>query len=1449
MTLTMRTANKLLLMALLIVGAAGFGGFAQPSYAREDAGLAGTAHTRAASPNVAVWCVDDANPPVQTGAPCANASTLELPTAISLAAPDDEIRLAGGTFTGTGSAVAVVDKPLTITGGYAGGTNGWGLSQNSTSSIIDGNGVRKALEVVGSNTVTIGQVVLQNGGVRNDAGTVLIPSGATLNLSNGGSSNGLFSVSGTLMFPAGPHTFQTGVQVTGTGNLHMRGGTLTIGGMIGAHAVNVNNLYVESGTLDGSGTITVNARFTWIGGTLGGGMNYENPGYLVLSSGTQASIAGVGSTKTVVKRIIQNYTNLYVNGTGTGTLVMSDRAEFNNYNGALFEIQNNDSVNYGTGERPEFNNMGTVRKSAGTGVSNLGTGFLLFVNDGLVQVQTGTLNLGGGANGDPLSTGQFQVSALAKLRFSGTHDLGSASSVTGGGEVEFSAGTTDVAGTYDVGVTYVIGTGLVNFETTAETVGLSIGNTGNLSGGGTVNADVVIWTSGTMSGSGVTNLSATGVMTIGGVTSSKFLSQRTFNNYGTARVNGTGVGTLYINNNATFTNHPSALFEIQNNDSVLYNAGTLSTFNNYGTVRKSAGSLMSTFGSGNLAFNNNGAVEVLTGTLSLDGGASGGTTSTGTFTLAPQTTLRWNAGIHTLQPQSQISGAGNVTFSGGTTSIAGTYSIGGLTTISGGTVNFNTNATTGNANQSGGTWGGDAGFTFTITGIFNWTGGTINGLGTTTIAPGAVMNLGGVGTVKNLQQRTFNNNGTTYMNGTNVGSLAVGSGALFYNNAGALFEIQNNDSVTFNTGVSSVFTNTGMIRKTGGAATSQLGTGNLAFNNVGDVEIMTGTLSLNGGGVSPGSFSVGQVAVLKYNGGTHTLQPGAEITGAGNVEFGMGVVNIAGAYDITGSTIVAGGTANFNTATATTTDSAISSGTLGGTGIFTVTGTMNWTGGTQMGTGRTDIAPGAFLNLGGVASTKTLSGRTFNNWGTAVTESSGVGILQLASAATFNNRVGGTFHFQNNDTVTAGSGAVSTFNNMGTVLKSLDGGSATLGTGNMQVLNSGTLNVLTGILNVAPSFTQSAGTTNLAGGNINTTGTLLIAGGTLSGSGIITGTVQNSGLITPGDSPTSGELKVSGAFRQNAGGTLNVEIGGRAPVAEYDRFLVSGVATLSGTLNISMTNDFVPVPGDQFALMTYSTRSGSFTTINGLNLGGGRIMSPVYNPNNFTVWLPGGPTMTPTAGTPQPTPVPTTCPITFTDVDNTNTFYPFVRCLACRGIISGYADGTFRPGNDVTRGQLSKIVSNAAGWTDPVTSWSFEDVPASSTFYIFVERMASRGVIGGYACGGAGEPCVAPDNRPYFRAGANATRGQISKIVANAAGFGDDPGPQLFEDVPTSNTFFTFIQRLANRGIMGGYVCGGPGETCIPPANRPYFRSGNNATRGQVSKIVSNSFFPNCQTP
>jgi hypothetical protein len=224
-----------------------------------------------------------------------------------------------------------------------------------------------------------------------------------------------------------------------------------------------------------------------------------------------------------------------------------------------------------------------------------------------------------------------------------------------------------------------------------------------------------------------------------------------------------------------------------------------------------------------------------------------------------------------------------------------------------------------------------------------------------------------------------------------------------------------------------------------------------------------------------------------------------------------------------------------------------------------------------------------------------------------------------------------------------------------------------------------------------------------------------------------------------------------------------------------------------------------------------------------------------------------------------------TCNLQFTDAGLDSPFYSFVHCLACRNIISGYACGEpgepcnpahdpyYRPSRPITRGQLAKMIAIASqmNYEIPPTSQTFQDVTYGQSSWLWIEQLAAHYVVSGYPCGGPGEPCIPPDNRPYFRPNSNSTRGQISKIVANSAHYDDSipPDQQTFEDVPPNSTFWRWIEILSEHSIIGGYPCGSvPSEPCIPPANRPYFRPGNNTTRGQMAKITSNTFYPNCQT-
>ena len=206
---------------------------------------------------------------------------------------------------------------------------------------------------------------------------------------------------------------------------------------------------------------------------------------------------------------------------------------------------------------------------------------------------------------------------------------------------------------------------------------------------------------------------------------------------------------------------------------------------------------------------------------------------------------------------------------------------------------------------------------------------------------------------------------------------------------------------------------------------------------------------------------------------------------------------------------------------------------------------------------------------------------------------------------------------------------------------------------------------------------------------------------------------------------------------------------------------------------------------------------------------------------------PPPPTNTPTAtNTPLATPTPCT-PGSFSDVHPSDYFYTPVHDLAIAGVISGYGDCTYRPYNNITRGQAAKIVVLGSGRPINTTGGPhFNDVPTSHPFYAYIETAYNAGVISGY-----GDGSFKPQN--------NVTRGQFSKMNVLAFSFPiNTTGGPHFTDVPTNNAFYQFIETAYNLGLISGY-------------SDHTFRPNTDITRGQAAKIVyqARQQAPNTPTP
>ncbi|ARD47507.1 S-layer homology domain-containing protein [Sporosarcina sp. P33] len=90
----------------------------------------------------------------------------------------------------------------------------------------------------------------------------------------------------------------------------------------------------------------------------------------------------------------------------------------------------------------------------------------------------------------------------------------------------------------------------------------------------------------------------------------------------------------------------------------------------------------------------------------------------------------------------------------------------------------------------------------------------------------------------------------------------------------------------------------------------------------------------------------------------------------------------------------------------------------------------------------------------------------------------------------------------------------------------------------------------------------------------------------------------------------------------------------------------------------------------------------------------------------------------------------------FSDVPPSKHFANAVNELAARDIIGGYPDGTFKPGNSITRGQAAAIIAKMIGLdTSYRIEQKFTDVPESYGFNRAIARMAEEGIIGGYPDG------------------------------------------------------------------------------------------------------------------
>ncbi len=299
-------------------------------------------------------------------------------------------------------------------------------------------------------------------------------------------------------------------------------------------------------------------------------------------------------------------------------------------------------------------------------------------------------------------------------------------------------------------------------------------------------------------------------------------------------------------------------------------------------------------------------------------------------------------------------------------------------------------------------------------------------------------------------------------------------------------------------------------------------------------------------------------------------------------------------------------------------------------GIFTNNGTVNHVGVFQNYSGSTlnnnatfngTASAGAIINQsGGTLNLNTGSTLTafctFTNSGTLNLNSGGILVLKKTPAVwpagTFNWNSGSTvkidgpeFNLESGITLTVESGR--TLQVIGPGYVRVKAG-ATLIVNGTQIHTGGTASLII-----------RAGATLVVNGTLNTNTALVTMLGTLKGSnGTLVQSVQFEigSVLAPGSSP--GMLNVTSSSSL-FDATYLCEINGTG-TGQFDQYASGGTVFLSNTrTTLTVTLGYTPIAGDAFAIITGTSRVGTFMTTNLPSLPAGLAWTLQYNTNNVTL--------------------------------------------------------------------------------------------------------------------------------------------------------------------------------------------------------------------------------------
>ncbi|MBS0660590.1 MAG: FecR domain-containing protein [Verrucomicrobia bacterium] len=1088
----------------------------------------------------------------------------------------------GGRFDNTGGTVRAfagsevrLSDNVTLSGGTLQADPG-GLLRVTNFASLEDFALQGLLQVNNGGTLTLSGTV---GGVNARVAVAAVGSFTDVFF------NGTTTFSGALRLQDAARLRGSGTAPTLT-NLGTIGGETGNGGSLGADSLGLVNTASGVIVADQAGLALVVDPST-AGLTNAGLLRATGGGNLVLSGNGGGGFSNTGTIEVAPGSRVTVGGTLTSSGTvdvGSGQLVVQSVGSFTQ-TGGTFQIAGGTVSNTaplvfsgglltGFGTIGSLDNAGTIRPAIGAGSTGLSVGGLLLQGTSRLEFTIGGLVQGSGygflaASGSVTLGGQIVVSFAngfgSAISPGDTFTILTGGSIGGAFTTPLPGGrvfTADGLGSFQFTLT---STSIVlsNFSVAAALAANYAGGTGNWSdptfwstnplvpnngnggstfnvtiGSGTLTQDIAagvtvqtltlnggtiffptgntLTTNGLLTWSSNAALQGAGTVTaaggalFGGSAFSDLTGGVTFVLPAGQTATQNGTNEIRLGGGAVFQNQGTFLAQTNFGLSSLPGGGV---FNNTGTFTRDTQTGTSTIGGG-VAFNNSGTVNVQTGTLSLNGG---GVASAGVFNVAAGATLRFG-GAYTLATGASVVNAGVVDFGFGNSTVGGSLTGAGEVRFTSGTTAFTASQSVGALTFAGGSISLGAGLSLTAGGPLDWSGtGVFDGGGTLFVNAGGTLGGSVFSDVLGGSTLILASGQTVTHSGSN--QIRLGGGASIVNQG--LFVEQTIFGASGQSG-GGTFSNSGTFQRSGSTGTAALA---VTFNNSGSVDVQTGTLALNGGGSSTGSFNVASGATLAF-GSAYALAAGSTVANAGLLEFTGGNSTIGGNITGPGGLRFSGGAAAF-TASQVVGAVTVAGGSVGlAAGVnLTAGGPFTWSpggvisgagalvanaGGTIGGSGFSDLTVGATLTLAAgqnVVHSDTNQirlggGATVANFGT-FDEQTNFGVGVLAGGGTFRNH--GTFL---RSTSSAAAPITAVFDNSGLVsvtsgMLDLNGGGTS--TGGIFQAAAGTM------LRFGGNFTFDAASqldgggaiefragTQTFGGSYLGTGTLVVSGGALT---------------------------------------------------------------------------------------------------------------------------------------------------------------------------------------------------------------------------------------------------------------------------------------------------------------------------------------------------------------